>query len=202
MEMSITRALSELKLIDKKISDKTQKLIVSASVQSESEDVKAAFIKSETEKLQQVKDFIVRRNKIKAAIVQSNASTVVRIAGEGMKVAEAIERKNSIQLEKSLHQRMHQQYYGNKDNVERQNEGVKQKADRQAEAALGAETVRAKGDEYTSIVEAYIKHNEFKLLSVVGVEDLIENMQDKIDEFESEVDFVLSESNTKTVIEV
>ena len=47
-------------------------------------------------------DLISRRNKIKSAIIMSNAKTVVEVAGKQMTVAEAIDKKSSIEYEKEL----------------------------------------------------------------------------------------------------
>lgn len=203
MTISINRALSEIKLLNKKIEDKTNGLSVASGVTSkENEDVKKAFVAAASAGIDQVKGFIDRRNVVKAAIVLSNAAVEVTVAGVTMTVAEAIERKTSIELEKSLNKRIREQYYGHKKSVEQHNEQCKAKADKQAEAALGADTEGDKGLQYKAIFDAYYDSNKADLLAPVGIEVLIENMQDELDEFENEVDFILSESNTKTVIEV
>lgn len=203
MEISINRALSELKLLDKKIKDKIPGIQAAATVKTtDDEALRKAFIEDQSAKLQQVQDLISRRNKIKTAIVASNASTYVEVANEKMTVAAAIERKSSIELDKQLNKQLRQQFYGNKNNVDQHNDRVRQQADKQAESVLGAETAREKGEEYTAFSDAYYKRNKAELISINDLDKLIERTQDEIDEFESEVDFVLSESNTKTLIEV
>ena len=92
--MTITRALSSLKNLDKKI----EKLIGSAvfvSVRGELRQPDNDSLRA-VELLQQIQDLQTHRDKLKSAIVISNANTRVKIAKETMTVAEAIERKKSI----------------------------------------------------------------------------------------------------------
>ena len=204
MEMSINRALSELKLITKKINDKTARLEVCAASKTQGleEVAKKAFVEKAKGDVQSLKDLIAQRNKIKSAIVLSNAMTKVVIGNITLTVAEAIERKTSIELEKNLNRKIREHYYTNKTNVERHNEQAKQQANAQVSKALGADTEGDKGAAAKAIFDSSYDVNKAELLSIDGIELMIENDQDKIDEFESEVDFILSESNTKTTITI
>ncbi|MGI9541920.1 MAG: hypothetical protein ACR2MX_01600 [Cyclobacteriaceae bacterium] len=204
MEISINRALSELKLLNKKISDKTKSLNVASAVTSKEvkEDAKEMFLKTIEGNIQRIRDFIDRRQRIKSAIVLSNALTKVVVAGKEMTVADAIERKQSIQLDKDLSKRMREDYFSCKNATDIHNEKASAKADKQAEAALGAATEGDKGIQYKSIYDAYYDTNKAELISIDNIEAMIETDQERIDEFESEVDFILSESNTKTMINV
>ena len=200
MEMSINRALSELKLLNKKITDKTGRLQVAVGIQQKTVIVKVDFINTVKANVQQLRDLITNRNNIKSAIVLSNAKTKVTIGDKTMTVAEAIERKTSIELEKSLNKKMREDYYGLKSQIEQHNNNAKAQADKQAEAALGAATEGDKGTQYKAIFDAYYDANKADVLAPNDIEVQIEKDQDLIDEFESEVDFILSESNTKTSI--
>ena len=200
--ISINRALSELKLLNKKIASKTDSLDAAAGVKGIASEQKDNFIKDSKAKVQQIRDLIARRDLIKSSIVASNAQTMVAVAGKSMTVAEAIERKTSIDLTKNLNRKVRESYYSAKAGVENHNEEVKRNADKQAEAALGADTEGDKGAGYKAIVDAYIERNKAELIAYEGIEQEIEKTQDEIDEFESEVDFILSESNTKTMIDV
>lgn len=204
MEMSINRALAELKLLNKKITDKTMAVKVAVGVKQNGLVVEAkdAFIKEQTAVIQQIKDLIARRNSIKSAIVASNAVTTVSIGGKSMTVAEAIDRKSAIELEKSLNRVLRERYYGAKSSVEQQNDKASQAADKQANAAMGAQTEGDKGAQYKSIYDAYYDLNKCVVLAPEGIEKMIEKADDEVAEFEKDVDFILSESNTKTVINV
>lgn len=201
--ISVTRALSELKLLGKKIDQKIQELKIVELVNStEKEVLIQEFTKSQEEKLQSVKDLIKRRNSLKSAIVLSNAKTYVEILGKRMTVAEAIERKTSIEFEKFLERQMRERFFGIKLKAENHNNQISQRADKQAESALGGETARDKGEEYAALHKAYYDRNSVKVVGITDAESEIDKLRDEIDSFENEVDFVLSESNTKTMIEV
>lgn len=201
--ISVNRALSELKLVTKKIEQKTGKIVVAGGFKnSATKDENDAFIKEAKSSIQQAKDLLERRNKLKQAIVMSNATTKVSIDGKEMTVAEAIEKKASIELTKEFSKKLREEYYGNKNGVEQHNTKVSADADKKADVALGAATEGDKGVAYKAIVDAYKLENGAKLVAPEGIEKEIEDLQDEIDNFESEVDFVLSESNVKTMIDV
>lgn len=201
MNISINRALSELKLLNKKIADKTSRLEVATGVQKADDSVKETFISTAKANIQSILDLIKRRNIIKSAIVQSNAATTVTVGSNSMTVAEAIERKTSIELEKGLNRRMREQYYSNKNGIEAHNQKAKATANEQVEKMLGTDTEGDKAVQAKAIFDVSYDANKAELIAPEGIEALIEKDQDAIDEFENEVDFILSESNTKTMIE-
>jgi len=203
MEISVTRALAQLKLLDKKIKDKTDKLLVASIAKNEhTQDLREKFVSDQTALLQQVQDFIRNRNKIKSAVVESNAKTKVSINGHDMTVASAIERKTSIEYDRALNKRLREQYYSNAVRVEKHNDAVLAEADNRAETMLSAETARLKGEEYENFIESYTKVRNADLIAIDGVKEFIDQMQDEIDDFESEIDLILDESNTKTLISI
>lgn len=205
MEISINRGLVELKLLTKKINDKISQLKVATTVQSRSANQEACkkFVSDAEANLQSINDLIHRRNRIKSTIVLSNAMTKVTVANQEMTVAEAIERKSSIESEKRLCLKIREDYYQNKAAMEASNQNVENKADAQAKAIMGSDLeITDKGEQFKSIFNAYYETHCIELLAVDGLEETIERLQTSIDEFESEVDFVLSESNTKTMISI
>jgi len=205
MKMSVTRALAELKLLDKRIHTVMnsakfvdfsigEKAVNGYASNKEYEDkVKSAY--------QSVKDLIKRRNDIKSAIVLSNAMTKVRIADKEYTVAEAIERKTSIQYEEQLMQKMKNEYTKVTNNINRKNEEVKEELNRKLDALYGREA-KTKVDENNELVKSYRNDNEAKMIDPLHIRSAYEKLEQEIDEFLSEVDFVLSTSNTLTEIEV
>ena len=99
-KISITEALNELKLYDSKIlkAITNAKLVGAAKKFSDKVGVfkKEDFEDRAKASYQSVTDLIANRNALKSAIVKSNAITEVTVNGKTMTVAEAIERKNSI----------------------------------------------------------------------------------------------------------
>ncbi|MGM7635251.1 hypothetical protein [Bacillus sp. Hm123] len=205
MKISITRALAELKLLDKRIHStmNSTPLIqyhvgnkpVSgfASVKEFEEKARASY--------QSTLALIKRRNAIKSAIVLSNAKTNVEIAGHTYTVAEAIERKTSIQYEQELLQKMKHEFSSVTDDVEAINAEVKEQLDRQLEVLYGREA-KLKVEESNELTKSYREKHEAKIVDPLKLRDEYEQLEKKIDEFLTEVDFVLSTSNTLTEIEV
>ncbi|MEM1504821.1 hypothetical protein RG959_15545 [Domibacillus sp. 8LH] len=205
MKMSVTRGLAELKLLDKRIKTVMnsaafvdfaigEKAVNGYTSNKEYEDkVQSAY--------QSVKDLIKRRNDIKSAIVLSNAMTRVKIADKEYTVAEAIERKTSIQYEVQLMQKMKNEYTKAVNNIQRINEEVKEELNRKLDALYGREA-KTKVDENNELVKSYRNDNEAKMIDPLKIRHTYEKLEQEIDEFLSEVDFVLSTSNTLTEIEV
>src|SRR5690625_647698 len=114
-EMTITKALSELKLLDKRINRKIEDAVFISFKKGELGKLpngldEKEFGKNVEADYNSIADLIKRRNKIKASIVKSNAETVVNISGKDYTVAEAIERKNSIEYEIALLKKLKHDY--------------------------------------------------------------------------------------------
>ncbi|MCP4369761.1 MAG: hypothetical protein GY797_16855, partial [Deltaproteobacteria bacterium] len=122
MEMTISRALAELKLLDKRIRGTIEKGTFAGLAQGKKSitgyETNDEFIKTAKSSIQSAQDLIKRRQAIKSAIVNSNAKTEVTIADKKMSVAEAIERKSSIEYEKLLLQKLKTKYFSAKDDLE------------------------------------------------------------------------------------
>lgn len=205
LEITITRALSELKLLDKRIQrtihDSTfGGYMVGKKVMTGFNSVEEVEKRAKAD-YQSVQDLIKRRNKIKSAIVVSNATTTVEVAGITMTVAEVIERKTSIEYEKTLLAKLKNTYTKLVDYVDEVNEEVKHRLDRQLEALYGKDG-KAKAMENEEITKAFKADNEAKLIDSLNLKEKIEELTRKIEDFETECDFVLSESNTITKIHV
>ncbi|MFS0576896.1 hypothetical protein AB1K83_14750 [Sporosarcina sp. 179-K 3D1 HS] len=104
--MSIHRALSELKTLNDRIAKAIREADFIATDRKSAQKFNGLSIDEYEKTIQAGFDkavsLIERRNRIKDAIVQSNAVTEVVVAGETMTVAKAIERKTSIQNEENL----------------------------------------------------------------------------------------------------
>ncbi|PKR82865.1 hypothetical protein [Heyndrickxia camelliae] len=205
MEMTITRALAELKLLDKRINRGINDSVLGGFTVGKKpmtgyttvDDIESR-VKSD---FQSVNDLIKRRNQIKSAIVVSNATTIVEIASQKMTVAEAIERKSSIDYDKSLLNKLKNTYATLVNHVDRVNEEVKQRLDKHLETLFGKDgKVNAQANE--DIVKSFKEQNEAKLIDPIGLKDKIDKLTKEIEAFEMEVDFILSESNTITRITI
>ena len=102
--LSIARALVELKTLDSRIGKITNNTnwILLKSKNKNSNINEEEFKKSTISEFQSLNDLIMRRDKIKNAIILSNCSATVLLGEKKMTVSQAIEYKKTIQYKKYL----------------------------------------------------------------------------------------------------
>lgn len=206
-KMLVTVALNELKLLDSRIIKEIDRGSFISSAKKSSPKVSPAmskeeFIEEAKSKFNSVKDLIERRAKIKAAIVDSNAKTEVEIDGVKMTRADAIERKSSINYEKLMLNELKDQLNIHTSKVNSSNYEVDNKIDSLVQAAYGKEGKNnIKQEDYDAIAKPYREANEWDIVDPLNLKDVIEEMEKRIDGFESNIDSVLQISNCTTYIE-
>lgn len=209
MKMTIHRALAELKLIDSRI-EKQISLIEPTGLMQKDKLVnnlhtKDDFVKETKAKLQSATDLIDRKNKIKSAIVKANGNTMVEISGHVMTIADAINFKTVIAVKKSLINTITKKHNNVVARFNTENEKVNKVALDNAKIMIGKQddgNIKPNDDDVKAIVEPFVKRNEFHLVDPLGVDALIEKLQTEVDDFEVEVDAVLSEINAITKITI
>lgn len=203
-QMSVTRALAELKTLDARITKAINAPFVemtiggkvlgsNRSVDEARGDIKSSF--------QSYEDLVKRRNAIKCAIVKSNAETKVVIGKTEMYVSEAIERKNSIAFDEQLIDNMRAQLRIAIGKVEKTNVDANTRLNQMLEVNLGKDRKTTEED-YAAIAKPFMAKNEAALVDPLNIEKLINELQEKVDEFKLNVDFALSEINAVTKITV
>lgn len=206
-KMLVTVALNELKLLDSRIIKEIDRGSFISSAKKSSPKVSPAmskeeFIEEAKSKFNSVKDLIERRAKIKAAIVDSNAKTEVEIDGVKMTRADAIERKSSINYEKLMLNELKDQLNIHTAKVNSSNYEVDNKIDSLVQAAYGKEGKNnIKQEDYDAIAKPYREANEWDVVDPLNLKDVIEEMEKRIDGFESNIDSALQISNCTTYIE-
>lgn len=205
-KLTIHRGLAELKLLDARIKKGIEQISPSGIMQ-EGKLVngyypKEKFEKAALSKFQSIQDLIERKNLIKSAIIKANIETEVEIAGKKYSIADAINFKATILLRKSLIQALDSKHKQAKAKAEEQNKRVDDNALKLAEAALQKDHVKINDGDAIAITEPYIKRNKYHLIDPLNTEELTAKLQDEVDEFETEVDAVLSEINALTYIDV
>lgn len=207
-KMTIHRALAELKLIDAKI-EKAISVIEPTGVMQANKPVNRFYKKEDFDteakaKFQSVVDLIERKNKIKSAIVTANGVTKVEIAGSKMTIADAINFKSVIVFKKNLIATLLKKHNAVKSKFTVENEKVNNVALENAKIMIGKQgddRVKPTDEDVKNIVDPFVKRNEFHLVDPLKVEELTEKLQNEVNNFEVEVDAVLSEINAITVIE-
>ena len=205
MDITITRALRELKTLDARIIKKINETTFATSKKPK-ENITGFktvndFENKAKENIQSIQDLMNRRKQIKTAIVESNAKTIVEVAGVKMTVADAIERKNFIEVEKTLLRKMNSDYGQAQIRVEQQNELAQDRLDTQLNNMISKD-----GKTDLTAVEGYKKlfweSEETKLIDPVNVNVIASKMAQDIETFEDDVDVALSEINARTFISI
>lgn len=205
--MLVTQALNELKTLDARIYRTISASSFVATAKTSEKKVTPNLTKDEFNirakaDFQSANDLISRREKIKAAVVDSNAKTEVEICGEKYTVAKVIDMKNSIEYKKKLLDKMKTQLLGAESMMNKNNTLMEQKIDQLVTAAYSKESkTTIKPEEYSSIADPYRASNEFSLVDPLNIREEIESLQKYIEEFEANVDSVLQISNCVTYIE-
>jgi hypothetical protein len=205
-KISISRALVELKTLDKRIQkgiDQLEPLGLMIGKNPESSiQNRQDFEKSARSGFQQVKDLIARRRVIKNAIVLSNAKTQVEIAGEKMSVAEAIERKASITLEKELKNELWKKFTLKQTQLEEHNQKVMRQLFQLLQATYAKPEHELKSEDHDTLALPFKENNLASLIDPLNLKATLFELEAKIDAFEAEVDIALTESNARTEIEL
>ena len=206
-EITVTEGLNELKLYDSKIEKAINNLKLIGAKKKSVDKVGVVnvekFVVDAKAAHQSVIDLIRNRNTLKAAIVKSNAITYLEVGDNKMTVAEAIERKNSIQYEKNLLLTMKAQYASATLTVNKENAKLDAKVDELIQTLVGRDTTKKLDkDEQAAVESPYRAKNEWELVDPLDLYDTMLKLESEIDTFESQVDGKLSLCNATTFIEL
>lgn len=204
MEISIARALTEINTLDSRIDDKINNGLFIAFLKKSSKKINNSYTRDEFEKLakatyESINDLIERRRLIKSLIVRSNANTIVNVDNKEYCVADAIERKNNIEVEEQLLARLDNQYRTAISTVSRENDKVDRNLDNLINASLSADTNK-KDNSIQGFAEAYKNDNYYEVIDILNLKEKIDILKEEITNFKSEINIVLTESNAITKI--
>lgn len=208
--MNIHKALSEVKILNDRITDKiaetkfcisnkvSNKTIDGKSIEEWKNNVKAAW--------DSVNTLILRRAAIKRAISKSNAATMVTIDGKEYSVAEAIEMKQyGIMYHEELLRHLIRNFGEANAMVERINADADDKATEYAKGCTNNKDGSTSADvlrEIENIRKNYFDNHKAELIDPLDSAKKIEEIKTFIDKFKAEVDSVLSVSNATTEITI
>ncbi len=142
------------------------------------------------------------RKRLKAAVVQSNATTEIVVGGETMTVARALERKANITHDKLYLEHLVVQYDTAMRQLEAHNNRVRREAEQSAGSFLQNATAENKAEEHNRLVQEYIARNGATLVDPIGLKEQIEKLRNDIAVFERDVDLAITASNVTTMIRV
>jgi hypothetical protein len=202
--MLVAVALDELNRLHDRIMKKIYALKAVTSYRASDAQTEDFDVRARAD-YQSIRDLIRRRKLIRHALVQSNASTVINVAGETMTVAEAMFRKSrGIALERSLLQQME----ATRASVTRAIDTHNAQLERRCEAKLKERLQDWTEEEKAAFTSAQREAEMHKLrrkdvvemVDPINVDEKIEALRTKLTAFDREINHAITESNSRTLI--
>ncbi|MCR5747935.1 MAG: hypothetical protein K6G03_09530 [Lachnospiraceae bacterium] len=216
-KMLVTQALDERDLLVKKIRDKISKASFTDVKKHNEEKVMEGriseddFRKEAESAYQQIMDLIQRFQKIDAAIVASNAATMIHTSFGDYTVAGAISLRGRIRgtgiydekadFEQNLYTKMKVELDGCLMKIENKNKQLETTAESMRLSILGKDS-KIKEDKPLEVVTTYVKENTTELVDPLGVQKKIDEIQERRAKLLLELDTQIKVSNATTFIEI
>lgn len=213
--MLMTQALDERDLLVKKINEKIVKIkLVDTKKHNEEKTVNERvtveeFTKTAQAAWQQITDLVERYRRLDAAIVASNAATMIETAQGSMTIAAAIALRSRLRgdgiyeakgtFEDNLIEQAQRQYVQSVTTAENRNKLLESKADDMRMAILGRDA-KTKDDAPLEVVTAFIQANTTDVIDPLGVEKKVQELRERLDALNSELDTKIKVSNATTMI--
>ena len=199
-ELTVTRALAELTTIKKRVEKLTNNttFIGTRTTGQAWKD----FQPETRANWQSINDLQNRYNNIKFAIIRSNAETRVTVSSMDLTVAEVIVMKECMTQKKTLLLSLRQQRDRTTRGVELHEKEVQKQLDRLLEGLCKGHDGNRDQKQITDVSETYRKNNRCEVVDPINLDKEIEALDRAVDSFNGEVDFVLSESNALTKIDL
>ena len=204
-EITVTRALAELKLLDSRIQKKTLEsdFVFLLSKKNKSNVNTDTLTNNAKGSFQSVLDLIKRRQTLKSAIILSNASTKVKLNNQDMTIAEVIECKQLVGFYKALLTKLQQNRSSVVSQVERNNQQMEADLQKLLEMNFGkSSNSKTNADDIENISKTYRDQNKSEMLDCVNIDSKIVYISELIEQYEKEANFILAESNAITKIKV
>jgi hypothetical protein len=197
--MSVTQALAELKLLKKRL-DHGLYDAQWAKIATKTTPVNVEkFTVAAKASLQSYTALCDRYMRLKSAIVKANAETRVKIGSWEGTVADAIEFKRSIEFKKNLLESMKEQLVSVREHYESEQGQLTTRLERLLTSELGKD-VRTNPETITALTTSFRENNRVELIDPLDLATHVKTLEEEIDSFETNVDWVLSEANGRTMI--
>lgn len=203
--ITITRALAELKTLEARFNKKVSELkTVAVSVGGKLIKPNNMYLKEDFEKqsksdLQSVIDLYNNICAIRKAIDKSNSTTTIEFMGTTMTIQEALVHKRYTGLRKDLLDKLKKQYNTTSDVVSIEQRKLEDYLE-DLHKSLNPES--GKQVDYEALDSAARKSREVSLVDPCDIQDKIKKLEEEVEKFSTEIDYVLSTSNSTTFIEI
>lgn len=231
-KMLVTQALDERDLLKKKICQKIDKFkCVDYAKNNEEKGIDSKMNREEfaaeaKATYQQIMDLIARYQRIEAAILASNAATVITTSFGEYTVATAIALRNRMRekkendrlivdrlrnsdtdiwkgagFEEQLAKLMIRQYVDANGEADTRNKNLEVQAESMRLSIVGKDS-KVKDDKPLAVVDAYISQNRTELIDPLGALKKAEELRMKSATLLKEIDTQIKISNATTLIEI
>lgn len=211
-QMTVHKALAELKVIDSRINNAIRSGTFVVANKHSNDKIHGVtineFKNSMKSDFQKVSDLIARRNAIKKAVVASNAVTKVKVGDTEYTVATAIEMKNhGMEFKNTFKKCLESQYAVAKNELDKNSgDPLEKRAENYVLSVIQAQPKDSKmavdSEAMKNLRAQYIKDNTYDIIDPIGVKNSIEQLDNEISSFITEVDAALSVSNALTVLDI
>jgi hypothetical protein len=197
--MSVTQGLAELKLLEKRISKSLDRVKwTDVSFKNNVIDTEK-FKKIAESEYQSYIDLLNRREIIKRAIVLKNATSVIELNNWKGTVAEAIEKKAHIEYKKNLLTSMKTSLTTSQNSVLRAEAELESRLDKLLQSELGKD-IKTNPETIQAITKSFKETNKVIHHDPLGLTEKIRILEQEIEDFETNIDWKLSEANGRNMI--
>lgn len=211
-EITITRALVELKRIDQRIKEKLAQqgsgfvvFKVGKGVDAKvpgsalTIDKVSAGMQSNADSIE---GLIKNYQSVKRGIVKSNSETIVVVNEVNMTVADAIELKHTVDFKKAFVQRLKSERANAFRLVDQHNTKLEARVDNLLESLYGSDKGKITEEQVNSVRDLQHAKDYAEVVGLTALDARIERLEQEIEVIVTELDFILSESNAQNRISV
>ena len=216
-KMLVTQALDERDLLVGKITDKINKASFIDTIKPNEDKIfekrvsRNEFAKNAESAYQQIQDLIDRYQKIDAAIVASNANTMIKTSYGEYTVAGAIALRKRLKstgtfnsdanFEYKLMMKIESDLQKMIQFAESKNKQLQGTAENMRLSILGKDS-KVKDDKPLEVVNAYVKENTTEVVDPLDAQKKADALKEKRDTLLTELDTQIKVSNATTFVEI
>lgn len=208
VKMVITEALSERKLLRKRISKAiTAGRYFGVVIGKDAKPHNPAFktAKEEAEHIQSTFDQVTSLQRkyyaLVGAVAVSNANTEIEVAGQKMTVASAIEYKKSIDMERNLVNELTRQLADSSSTIRTLNTRAQSEIQDKLKALHGtAESAKISEDDFNAIHDPHMNRYGPELHDPMKLVEWVTEKSNRLDEFQTAIENALNVKNAVTEI--
>lgn len=205
MAMTIHEALSRLKVMESRLDKAANSTFVVANRHNNSKiDGKPIADKiTELKAAKQSYEALVSNYRtLKSAIAMSNANTSITVGERSFTIVEAIEEKHFTEKRLNHLRNMRRSYELAQQLANTNNSNLPIAAEKFVASLNMSEKNGASKEDIKRTMDTYISDNTWELVDPNNMGEYLKKLEEEIVEFQSNIDFKLSESNTITLIDV